>query len=92
MLKAALKHRRYIQVCYLLCCRVNGHPRDSVHTYGIVSGLIYFGFGLGSLTGPIISGIITDALDYAWTQTVLSFACALMVSYQILLNTKSTRS
>ena len=61
--------------------RVNGHPRDSVHTYGTVTGLINFGLSLGSLTGPVVSGVITDALDFSWTLTVLAFACAFMVRF-----------
>ena len=60
-------------------CRVNGHLRDSVHTYGTVAGLINFGLSLGRLTGPVVSGMITDGLDFSWTLTVLSFLSAFMV-------------
>ena len=62
------------------CFRINGHPRESLHTYGMVTGLITCGISLGSTTGPLLSGIITDALDFVWSLTIMSFGCLLTVS------------
>jgi len=53
--------------------RVNGH-------YGMVTGLLNGGLGLGAMVGPIMSGAVTDATDFTWTLTVLSFLDMLIVS------------
>ena len=34
----------------------------------------------GATAGPILCGVVTDALDYAWMQTFYSLASGLMVS------------
>ena len=60
--------------------RVNNHPGDSLHTYGMVAGLVHCGNNLGATTGPVLSGIIKDVLDFVWALTILSFGCVLMVS------------
>jgi len=36
--------------------RVNGHEKDSIQTYGMVTGLLNGGLGLGAMVGPIMSG------------------------------------
>ena len=46
----------------------------------MVAGLINSGISLGAMTGPLLSGIIIDALSYVWTLTILAFAYLLMVS------------
>ena len=46
----------------------------------MVTGLINSGISLGAMTGPLLSGIIIDALSYVWTLTILAFAYLLMVS------------
>ncbi|KAF6022349.1 SLC18B1 [Bugula neritina] len=51
---------------------VNGHEKDSIQTYGMVTGLLNGGLGLGAMVGPIMSGAVTDATDFTWTLTVLS--------------------
>ena len=60
--------------------RVNDHPKDNVHTYGMVTGLINCGLSLGATIGPFMGGVITDALGYVWFLTILSFGCLAMVS------------
>jgi len=40
--------------------------------YGMVTGLLNGGLGLGAMVGPIMSGAVTDATDFTWTLTVLS--------------------
>ena len=50
-----------------------------MHTYAKVPGLINFSLSLGRLAGPVVSGMITDALDFSWTLTVLSFLIAFIV-------------
>ena len=60
--------------------RLNGHDRDSLHTYGMVAGLFNSGLALGATTGPISVGAIIDALDFTWAQTILGFADLTMVS------------
>jgi len=51
--------------------RVNGHEKDSTLNGGL---------GLGAMVGPIMSGAVTDATDFTWTLTVLSFLDMLIVS------------
>ena len=46
----------------------------------MATGLINCGLGLGAATGPIVSGAITDLLDYAWAETVIATLSAFMVS------------
>ena len=60
--------------------RVNNHPGDSLHTYGMVAGLVHCGNNLGATTGPVLSGVMTDALDFVWSLTIISCGCLLMVS------------
>ena len=60
--------------------RINGHPSESLHAYGMVTGLVNSGISLGAMTGPLLSGIIIDALSYVWTSTILAFAYLSMVS------------
>ena len=58
---------------------MNGHASDNLHTFGIVVGMITSASSLGSTLGPILGGVMTDALDYAWMTTVLSAASLTMV-------------
>ena len=60
---------------------MHGHKKDSMHTYGMISGMIICGMSLGSTTGPIIGGAITDALDFTWVGTILAGVNSTMVSY-----------
>ena len=45
----------------------------------MVSGLVHSGHSLGATTGPFISGIIADALDFVWALTIMSLGSLLMV-------------
>ncbi|XP_067950208.1 MFS-type transporter SLC18B1-like isoform X2 [Watersipora subatra] len=65
-------------VVALNLAEVNGHKRDSLHTYGMITGLINSGWGLGATIGPIISGIVIDAQNVMWNFTYLSFAAFAM--------------
>ncbi|KAF6022350.1 hypothetical protein EB796_019338 [Bugula neritina] len=51
---------------------VNGHEKDSIQTYGMVTGLLNGGLGLGAMVGPIMSGAVTDAADFTWVLTILA--------------------
>ncbi|KAF6033557.1 hypothetical protein EB796_008130 [Bugula neritina] len=72
---------------FLPASLVNGHEKDSIQTYGMVTGLLNGGLGLGAMVGPIMSGAVTDAADFTWTLTVLSFLdmliCSVLVVYLI---------
>ena len=59
--------------------RVNGYTRNNLHTYGMVTGLLNSGISLGAAAGPFLTGVLTDALDYPWTQTILAFMSLFMV-------------
>ncbi|KAF6033674.1 hypothetical protein EB796_008017 [Bugula neritina] len=63
---------------------VNGHEKDSIQTYGMVTGLLNGGLGLGAMVGPIMSGAVTDATDFTWTLTVLSFLDMLILSVLVV--------
>ncbi|KAF6033559.1 hypothetical protein EB796_008132 [Bugula neritina] len=63
---------------------VSGHEKDSIHTYGMVAGLLNGGVGLGAMVGPIMSGAVTDATDFTWTLTVLSFLDMLILSVLVV--------
>ena len=66
---------------------MNKHKGDSLNTYGMVVGMVNSGISLGNTLGPTIGGAITDALDYSWTMTIISFATLLMVSVHVCLLT-----
>ncbi|KAF6022356.1 hypothetical protein EB796_019344 [Bugula neritina] len=63
---------------------VNGHEKDSIQTYGMVTGLLNGGLGLGAMVGPIMAGAVTDATDFTWTLTVLSFLDMLILSVLVV--------
>ncbi|XP_067949129.1 uncharacterized protein [Watersipora subatra] len=52
---------------------VHGHERKSLHTYGMITGLLNSGWGLGSTVGPVISGAVIDAQSFGWMLTYLGF-------------------
>ncbi|XP_067942589.1 MFS-type transporter SLC18B1-like isoform X2 [Watersipora subatra] len=54
--------------------KVNGYKRDSLHTYGMVAGLVNGAMSLGSTIGPVISGVIIESTGFGWTTTYLAFA------------------
>jgi len=68
--------------------RVNGHEKDNIQTYGMVTGLLNGGLGLGAMVGPIMSGAITDATDFTWAMTVWSGIGLAMVRFLKLANVK----
>ena len=47
----------------------------------MVTGLLSCGFSLGAMAGPVISGAITDGLDFAWSQTIVASMCLFLVSF-----------
>ena len=51
----------------------------------MITGLINCGLGLGSATGPIISGAIVDILNFAWTTTMVAVLSVFMVSQPVSL-------
>ncbi|XP_067943441.1 MFS-type transporter SLC18B1-like [Watersipora subatra] len=53
---------------------VNGYKRNSLHTYGMVTGLVNSAMSLGSTVGPVVSGIIIEDKGFGWTTTYLAFA------------------
>ena len=64
-------------------CRLAGLPLNSLHTCGLVTGMINSGSSLGAAVGPIIGGGLTDAYDFAWMGTVMAAMNAVMVSSSI---------
>ncbi|XP_067945331.1 MFS-type transporter SLC18B1-like [Watersipora subatra] len=58
--------------------RINGYPENSLHTYGLLTGLMNSGLCLGSTVGPILSGVIVDNFGFEWTQTVVASIITLM--------------
>jgi len=78
---------------FQLLNRLNGHERDNVQTYGMVAGLLNSGCGLGSMVGPVVSGVITDHSGFTWTMTSFSGVGVIMVSmsrvlYKCLMNSQ----
>ncbi|XP_067943732.1 MFS-type transporter SLC18B1-like [Watersipora subatra] len=57
---------------------VNGYKKDSLHTYGMVTGLVNGALSLGSTIGPVISGVIIEGTGFGWTTTYLAFANFIM--------------
>jgi len=51
---------------------VNGHEKDSMQTYGAVTGTLNSAIALGSLIGPVFGGAITQVSDFTWTLTSLA--------------------
>ena len=39
---------------------MHGHSKDSIHTYGMVSGMVVSGLSLGVMLGPIIGGPVIE--------------------------------
>lgn len=60
--------------------RVNGHKKDSLHTYGMISGLTNCGVSLGSTVGPPLTGLITDKFGFQWAATYIPMCYLFMVS------------
>ncbi|XP_067940195.1 MFS-type transporter SLC18B1-like [Watersipora subatra] len=64
----------------LQLARLNGHTEDSLQTYGMLTGLMNCGLCLGSTIGPILSGVITSYLGFAWTQFIAAILTAFMAT------------
>ena len=75
------------QAVNVLCInnfRRNGYEKDSVHTYGMITGMINSGLALGSMIGPILGGAITQVTDFPNTLTVMAFLNFAMVRFTLL--------
>ena len=54
--------------------------RNSMNTYGMVTGMTSSGMALGCAVGPVVGGEIIDILDFPWAATALAFLAFIMVS------------
>ena len=45
----------------------------------MITGLLNVGLGLGSTVGPVIARTVTNVMDFAWMQTVVSIVASSMV-------------
>ena len=61
-------------------CRLKGYDRNSIHTYGILNGMVNAGISLGSFSGPLFGGIMVEKFDYDILTTTLGFIFMGMVS------------
>ncbi|XP_067944464.1 MFS-type transporter SLC18B1-like [Watersipora subatra] len=61
-----------------LAC-INGYPENSLHTYGLLTGLMNSGLCLGSTVGPILTGVIVDNVGFELTQTLAASITTLTV-------------
>ncbi|KAF6041561.1 hypothetical protein EB796_000131 [Bugula neritina] len=50
-----------------------GYERNSLHTYGMIAGMINCAQGLGSIVGPVGGGAIYEALGFPWMMTIIGF-------------------
>jgi len=60
--------------------RATGYERDSVHTYGMIAGMVNCAQGLGSIVGPVGGGAIYEALGFPWLVTIFGFLQFSLVS------------
>ncbi|KAF6027624.1 SLC18B1 [Bugula neritina] len=69
------------QVCVFLApfkaslnlAEATGYERDSVHTYGMIAGMVNCAQGLGSIAGPVGGGAIYEVLGFPWLVTIFGF-------------------
>ena len=54
--------------------------RNSMNTYGMITGMSSSGIALGSALGPIVGGEIIDVLDFTWCATIIGLLAFAMVS------------
>ncbi|KAF6021975.1 hypothetical protein EB796_019724 [Bugula neritina] len=50
-----------------------GYGRDSIHTYGMVAGMVNCAQGLGAIVGPVSGDSLSQSIGYSWTMTILAF-------------------
>ncbi|XP_067944376.1 MFS-type transporter SLC18B1-like isoform X2 [Watersipora subatra] len=76
----------------LQIARLKGYPEDSLHTYGLLTGLMNSGLCLGSTIGPVLSGVISDYAGFPCVQSVIALLATLMIIFHgsHLLYLKST--
>lgn len=65
--------------CFFRMNRKRGY-KSGIHLFGLVASMIGTSFSLGSLIGPIMSGVITQRYGFAWMTTVVSALLVSMVS------------
>jgi len=53
--------------------RAGGYGRDSIHTYGMVAGMVNCAQGLGAIVGPVSGDSLSQSIGYSWTMTILAF-------------------
>ncbi|XP_067944080.1 MFS-type transporter SLC18B1-like isoform X2 [Watersipora subatra] len=76
----------------LQIARLKGYPEDSLHTYGLLTGLMNSGLCLGSTIGPVLSGVISDYAGFPCVESVIALLATLMIIFHgsHLLYLKST--
>ena len=60
--------------------RNKGCDCASLKTFGIVTGMINAGLGLGSMLGPVLGGVLVESIGYVWLATAVSASIIIMVS------------
>jgi len=53
--------------------RAAGYEKDSIHTYGMVAGMVNSAQGLGSIVGPIAGGAVVESIGFPWAMSVIAF-------------------
>lgn len=63
--------------------RLKGYDGSSLKTYGIITGMVNAGKGLGSMLGPLVGGVLVETVGYGWQVTLMSFSLFFMVSEKL---------
>lgn len=71
---------QYTQAIAVMFFSLNGYDKNSIHTYGILTGMVNAGVSLGSFTGPIFGGIMVERFNYDVLTSTLGFIFMAMVS------------
>ena len=66
--------------------------RNSMNTYGMITGMSSSGIALGSAIGPIVGGEIIDVLDFTWCATIIGLLAFAMVSCVYLVTIRTVIS
>ncbi|XP_067945335.1 MFS-type transporter SLC18B1-like [Watersipora subatra] len=65
----------------LQLARLEGYPEDSLHTYGLLTGLMNSGLCLGSTLGPVLSGVVADSAGFEWSEFMAASIITLMAVF-----------
>ena len=80
-MKALISVHGYMYMYMCILSRVKGYECTSLRTFGIITGMINAGLGLGSMIGPMLGGVLMESIGYGWLVTVISSAFIIMVRF-----------